>query len=228
MAAMDPLLDIERVSRSFGHRTAVAGASLRLEAGRSLCLVGRNGAGKSTLLAVAAGALAADSGRVKVLGRDVAVEPAVRRQIGYMSDSPQLYEALSGRENLWFYARLYGLGDAKERIGELLETVGLSRRAGDAAGGYSAGMQRRLDLARVMLHRPRLLLLDEPGASLDRDGRDILSRVIAEHRQDGRAVLLTAHESAAASDLADTFSVIEDGRLVGSSAEAAGGEGGPA
>ena len=225
---MEPLLDIERVSRSFGHRAAVADASLRLEAGRSLCLVGRNGAGKSTLLAVAAGALAADSGRVKVLGRDVADEPAVRRQIGYMSDSPQLYEALSGRENLSFYARLYGLGDAKERTDQLLETVGLSRRAGDAAGGYSAGMRRRLDLARVMLHRPRLLLLDEPGASLDRDGRDILSRVIAEHCQDGRAVLLTAHESADASDLADTFAVIEDGRLVGSSDEAAGGEGGPA
>jgi len=167
---METVLDIRGVCRRFGDRAAVTDATLALAAGRSLCLVGRNGAGKSTLLALAAGVLTPDSGAVLVCGRPVAHDPEARRPLGYMTDTPQVYEALTGRENLTFFGRLCGASDLAARVAAMLDQVGLSARADEPAGDYSAGMRRRLDLARVCLGRPRLLLLDEPAVSLDGDG----------------------------------------------------------
>ncbi|MBN2584771.1 MAG: heme ABC exporter ATP-binding protein CcmA [Planctomycetes bacterium] len=220
---MSVLLDIRGLSRSFGDRAAVIDATLRLDASRALCIVGRNGAGKSTLLAMAAGVLAADRGEVLVDGRNVARDPTVRRAIGYMTDGPQLYEALTARENLAFFGRLYDVADLPRRIDELLTTVGLADRADEATGGYSAGMRRRLDLARVLVARPRLLLLDEPAVSLDEDGRAILVEAVRQLRQGGCGVLLTAHSAEAVADLADECLTIEAGRLASSAATGPGG-----
>jgi ABC-2 type transport system ATP-binding protein len=210
---METLLDMRGVCRRFGDRVAVTNATLTLTAGRSLCLVGRNGAGKSTLLALAAGVLAPDAGAVLVCGRPVADDPEARRPLGYMTDTPQVYEALTGRENLTFFGRLCGTPDLAARVAALLDQVGLSARADEPAGDYSAGMRRRLDLARACLGSPRLLLLDEPAISLDDDGREALARIVADVRREGGAVLLTAHHTDDAAGLADECLTIEAGRL---------------
>jgi len=206
-------LEMEGVTRRFGNRTALEDVTLRVPAGRSVRLTGANGAGKTTLLAVAAGVLAADSGTVSVFGRRPGNSDDTARLIGYMADAPLVYEALSARENLMFYGRLYGLHAPDGRIGELLDLVGLADRAGDPVTAYSAGMQRRLDLARAVLHEPRLLLMDEPANSLDADGIDILTGLLATYRAGDRAVLFTSHSVQAGDDWADETLVIERGRL---------------
>lgn len=210
---MDPVLKLVGITRRFGERTALRDVALSLTGGRVTCLVGPNGAGKSTLLAIAAGILAPDFGHVDVLGRHLGTEPQLRRHLGLMTDRPLLYGALSGRENLKFFARLYRVENAGERIEELLETVQLADRAGDPVATYSSGMGRRLDLARAVLHAPRVLLLDEPAHSLDTDGRAILASVIDASRAAGGSVLLTGHDGTAAQRWADDIVRIAGGAV---------------
>jgi ABC-2 type transport system ATP-binding protein len=210
---MSPLLELDRVTRRYGYRTAVAEASLLIEPGCALSVVGENGAGKSTLLALAAGVLRPDAGSVRIAGLAPEETAAARRQVGYMADAPLVYEALTARENLRFFGRLYGLRDFERGIAALLDRVGLADRSDEPTGNFSAGLRRRLDLARVLLHEPALLVLDEPSVSLDREGLALLAAIIAEWRAAGRAVLLTTHDAAAVGGLVDEVAVIERGRL---------------
>jgi ABC-2 type transport system ATP-binding protein len=210
---MGTMLELVGITRHFGQRAALKDVALSLAGGRAVCLVGPNGAGKSTLLAIAAGILIPDSGHVEVLGRRLDAEPQLRRHIGLMADRPLLYGALSGRENLWFYAHLYRVENADERISRLLETVQLAGRAGEPVATYSAGMWRRLDLARAVLHEPQVLLLDEPANSLDTDGQAILASIIDTSRAAGRSVLLTGHDGATAQRWADDIVRIDGGAV---------------
>jgi len=207
-------LEMGGVTRRFGARTALDGVALRIPSGRAVCLMGPNGAGKTTLLAIAAGVLQPDSGSVTVFGQRPGPGGALARLVGYMADVPLLYGALSARENLTFYARLFGLPRPRRRIGELLDLVGLSNRADDAVADYSAGMARRLDLARAVLHEPRLLLMDEPVNSLDTEGLDLLTTVLAMYRTDDRASLFAGHTAQMAACRADQTLIIERGRVV--------------
>jgi heme ABC exporter ATP-binding subunit CcmA len=211
---MAALLEMQHVTRRFGHRLALDDVTLALDAGRAVCLTGPNGAGKTTLLAVAAGVLASDAGCVLVGGRRLEDSDRLRRRIGYMADAPLVYDALSAVENLRFFADLYGLSSPARRIDQLLGLVGLTARAGEQVGAYSAGLRRRLDLARVLLHEPEILLLDEPANSLDAEGLEVLRAALQAQRTGERAVLLAARQASAAAGLADEILTIEHGRLV--------------
>ena len=210
---MDVLLEAVGLSRHYGRRVAVRDASLTLCPGSITCLTGGNGAGKTTLLALLAGVAEPDAGHVLLTGRRVDVDHRARQRLGYVADAPLVYEALTGRENLRFFARLYGAPGDTAHINALLDRVGLAARADDPAGDYSAGLRRRLDLARAILHQPDVLLLDEPTTALDAAGLDVLRNVLAEWRAAGRAALFSTHDAAALAGCFNEALSIVDGRL---------------
>ena len=180
----------EGLGRRFGERDALAGLDLVVAEGETVLVTGPNGAGKTTLLRILATVLRPSSGRVSVAGRELPSQAAkVRRAVGYAGHDPLAYPDLTARENLELYAALYAVPDA--RVAEELDRVGLDGRRGDRAAELSRGMLQRLALARIGLHRPSIVLLDEPTAGLDADGRDVLRRFLAEP---GRTILVATHE----------------------------------
>jgi heme exporter protein A len=187
----EAVLVLEGLERRYGERVALSGVTVRLEPGRTLAVFGANGAGKTTLLRVLAGLLRPHGGTARVLGAELPGEAwKVRGQIGYLGHDPLLYRELSGRENLTYQSRLYGL--ARERVEEALEAVGLGRRADDPVRDLSKGMVQRLAAARATLHDPALLLLDEPRANLDPAAAERLEPLIG--RASGRARVLVTHD----------------------------------
>ena len=186
-----PAVEVHGLERDYGDRPALQGIDLRLEAGRTLAVLGANGAGKSTLLRVLATLLRPHRGEVRVLGErlpDGAVR--VRGRIGYVGHEPLLYRDLTGRENLRFHARLHGVGAA--RADELLAATGMERRADQSVAELSKGMRQRLAVARALLADPPLLLLDEPRANLDPAAADLLEPLIG--RSSGRARVIVTHD----------------------------------
>ena len=161
-----PAVALRELARAYGERVALAGVTLQLPRGATLAVFGANGAGKTTLLRVLATLLRPHAGEVAVLGRRLPREAwAIRGRIGLLAHDPLLYRDLTARENLRFHSRLHGVGDG--RAGELLEAVGMARRADEPLRSLSRGMAQRVAICRAVLHEPELLLLDEPLANLD-------------------------------------------------------------
>jgi heme exporter protein A len=171
-------IELSGLRRDFGDHTALDGVTLTLPAGESLLVLGPNGAGKSTLLRVLAALLRPSAGGARVLGCDLPADAwKLRGRIGYLGHEPLLYRDLTSRENLLFAARLHGLPpqEAVERIGGLLAAVGMERSADRRTDELSAGMRQRIAVCRCVLHRPEMVLLDEPDSHLDADAR-VLAR----------------------------------------------------
>ena len=169
------MIEARELTKRFGGVVALDGVSFELPEGSHTALVGPNGAGKSTLLAVLSTLVAPSSGQASIDGLDVAAAPAeLRRCIGVMTHLPMVYEELNSRENLLFFARLYGVPELESRAEELLRAVGLWLRRDEPAEVLSRGYHQRLALARALLHRPRVLLLDEPETGLDEEGLALL------------------------------------------------------
>ena len=190
-----PALRLAGLRRDYGDRTALDGVGLELGAGESLIVIGPNGAGKSTLLRVLATLLRPSGGEVLVLGCSLPREAwKLRGRIGYLGHEPLLYRDLSGRENLRFHARLHGISaaDAEARIAELLDAVGMARRADERVVELSAGMRQRLAICRCVLHEPELLLLDEPDSNLDVEGRELARELIGAGQ--GRTRVIVTHD----------------------------------
>jgi heme exporter protein A len=194
------MLAVHGLRKAFGARRVLRGIDLSVADGEVVLLQGENGAGKSTLLRILATLDRGDSGEAAVDGFTLSDGVEVRSRIGFTGHRPGFYGELSGRENLAFWARLHQLPEHDAEIGAMLERVGLGAFADDRTGIYSRGMLQRLTLARASLHRPTTLLLDEPFAALDSAGRELLRTLIAEWRDDGRAVLVVAHGSGLAAD----------------------------
>ena len=183
------------VEKSYRDWPVLWDLDLTVSWGESLALFGANGAGKTTLLRILSTSVRPDAGAVRVAGRDLRRQSAqVRQRIGVLGHRSFLYDDLTPRENLTYYARLYGIRDRAERVNEVLQTVGLSRRADHRVRSLSNGMQRRASIARAILHRPEVLLLDEPEAGLDRDSRLMLGGLLSEWAGAGRAVIFTTHD----------------------------------
>ncbi len=208
---------VEDLSHTYGERRALAGVSFDQHAGEIFGLLGPNGGGKTTLFKILCTAMAPQSGQAWIAGLDIRRQPdAVRRAIGVVFQSPSLDRKLTIRENLTHHGHLYGLSgrDLRERIAKRLEQFGLADRAKDTVETLSGGLARRADLARSLLHRPRVLLLDEPSTGLDPAARwDFWQALEAGRRQDGLSVLLTTHYMAEA-DRCDRVGIIDRGRLV--------------
>jgi heme exporter protein A len=190
-----PAISIAGLRRDYGDRPALDGVDFELAAGASLVVLGPNGAGKTTLLRILATLLRPSGGEVSVLGCSLPDEAwKLRGRIGYLGHEPLLYRDLSGRENLRFQARLYGVdrGSAEARIEELLRAVGMERRADERVAELSAGMRQRLSICRCVLHEPELLLLDEPDSNLDVEGRKLARTLIGPGS--GRTRVLVTHD----------------------------------
>lgn len=190
MSSSDPAVRCDAVSRRYGERLALDRVSLQVQPGERVLLTGGNGAGKTTLLRMLATLLRPHEGTVTVAGHPLPREARrVRPLIGYLGHEPLVYPGLTAGENLELYAALHGAPAA--RVVEALELVGLERRRGGVASELSRGMRQRLALARAVLHRPQILLLDEPTTGLDDDGRERLRGLLASH--EGTA-LISTHE----------------------------------
>jgi len=188
-------IEVQSLVKSFGPRTALAGVDLQVGAGQFVVLVGPNGAGKTTLLRVLAALTRPTSGTVRVAGQDLSrAGGRGRREIGFLSHRTLLYDDLTAEENLRFYARLYDLLDGPARVDELLYQVDLVERRHDLVRTYSRGMQQRLAVARAVLHRPAVLLLDEPYTGLDLRAAQALTDRLVELGGSGCTILLTTHD----------------------------------
>jgi heme exporter protein A len=213
--AASPAIEVLRLSKRYGPVAALDGIDLTVQAGESVVLLGPNGSGKSTLLRLLATLLHPTAGRLRLFGAD-ATRPAdasLRRRVGFLSHQTFLYEHLTGRENLSFYARLYGLPDPEIAAREAIGAVRLSHRQDDRVSAYSRGMQQRLAIARVLLHRPDLILLDEPFTGLDRESSASLEERLRQERLAGRTCVFATHDAGQGLRAADRVLALRDGRI---------------
>ena len=214
-------IECDGLTRRFGERTAVDGLTLRVAAGEVYALLGPNGAGKTTTVRLLCCLLRPTAGTARVLGLDVRQQaPAVRASVGLLTEAPGLYDRLSARQTLLFFAELYEVPRPQARVDEYLELLGLAAHADAPTATLSKGMKQKVALARALLHDPPVLFLDEPTAGLDVPTQRLVRELIARLRDERRAVVLTTHNLDEAERLADRVGVLA-GRLLaeGSPAE---------
>ena len=209
------MIQVRDLIKSFGPRVALAGVNISVEAGEFVTLVGPNGAGKTTLLRILATLTRPTSGAVQIAGLDPArAGSEARRRIGFLSHQTLLYDDLSAEQNLRFYARMYDLDAAAARVDDLLERVGLAARREDLVRTLSRGMHQRLALARSVLHRPQVLLLDEPYTGLDPQAAQALTDLLVELVGEGGTILLTTHNLERGLALGRRVVMLARGRVV--------------
>lgn len=202
------------LGKTYDLRPVLRNVSFTLPRGRTLALLGANGAGKTTLLRILTTLAKPSTGQVSVEGLDVRGGGAeIRRILGYLGHQPHVYDDLTARENLLFFARMYGLRDGATRADALLERVGLRAKAGDRVGTLSRGQVQRLALARGILHEPALLLLDEPDTGLDDEAASLLDGLIAERVASGVTTILTTHNIARGLEYGTDALVLASGRV---------------
>jgi heme exporter protein A len=205
-------IDANGIGKRFGSRWALRGATCRIEAGEVVGLFGANGSGKSTLLRILATLIRPNAGTARINGSDVVLDAdTVRRSIGFLAHTPGLYDDLTAHENLRFAADMLGIPHAS--ISQHLQLVGLSDVANERVRGFSAGMQRRLAIARLRLARPNVLLLDEPYSNLDTNGIDLMNATIAELVAAGGAAIIALHEIAPAQRMLTRSVTLVNGRI---------------
>jgi ABC-2 type transport system ATP-binding protein len=207
-------LAVTDLVKTFGPTRAVNNVSLRVQEGEIFGLLGPNGAGKTTLLSIVAGLLHPDAGTVAVLG-----QPLLRGRKHLLGIVPQelaIYGELSARENLRFFGQLYGLGgaDLEHGINKLLDAVGLLDRANDRTGTFSGGMKRRLNLAAGLVHKPRLLLLDEPTVGVDPQSRNRIFEEVRRLNRQGLTILYTSHYMEEVQALCTRIGIMDQGNLI--------------
>ena len=212
----EPLLVCRNLGKRFGELVAVDDVSFEIAPGETYGLLGPNGAGKTTVISIVAGLLRADGGEVRLGGRPVTTGGvAVRSAIGYVPQELAIYPDLTARENLTFFARLYRLPRAEraKRIDAVLELIGLRDRANELTKQYSGGMKRRLNIGLGLLHRPQLLILDEPTVGVDPQSRNAILESVEQLGAEGMAVLYTTHYMEEAERLCDRVGIIDRGVL---------------
>lgn len=215
----EPVLRVAGAEKRFGDTLALAGASLELGRGQWLALLGPNGAGKTTLVRSVANRVRLDAGRIELLGQvldDSAAAVAARNRLGLVPQEVALYPLLTAAENLRLWGEVCGApaADLDLRIEWALEWIGLEGRRHDRVGTYSGGMKRRLNIACGVLHRPDVVLLDEPTVGVDPQSRERIWQMLGELRDAGAALLLTTHQLDEAQQVADRVVIIDRGRVI--------------
>ena len=211
------MIEVEELHKSYGELVAVDGVSLVAAEGAVFGLLGPNGAGKSTTIGCISGLLPPSSGRIRVLGHDVVLDaPAAKTCLGVVPQELALYEDLSAPDNLGYWGAAYGLRgpELRRRVGEVLELIGLLDRAREPVKKYSGGMKRRLNFGCGIVHRPRVLLLDEPTVGVDPQSRVRLLDLVRAEVAAGTCVLYTTHYMEEAQELCDRLVIMDHGRLL--------------
>ena len=208
------MIVVHKLVKRFGMKTVLRGLDFQAEPGEFVALLGPNGAGKTTFLRILASLSRQTLGEVNIAGYKLPAQAgSVRRQLGVVSHLPLLYGDLTADENLRFYGRMYGVPDLQQRVGEVLELVGLAGRRRDLVRTFSRGMQQRLAIGRAVLHDPEVLLLDEPHTGLDQDACEMLDTILRQVAARGRTVVMTSHDLMRVADLATRFDVLSRGRI---------------
>ncbi|HEY5086314.1 MAG TPA: heme ABC exporter ATP-binding protein CcmA [Gemmatimonadaceae bacterium] len=210
----EPSLRATDLVRSFGARRAVRGVSLTLGRGDCLALFGPNGAGKTTLLRMLGGLLRPTSGSAAIEGIALPGSADVRARVGLVSHQTMLYEALTARENVEFYARMYGVTDVRTAASDVLGRLGATSFADIRVQSLSRGMQQRVSVARAIVHEPSVLLADEPFTGLDASGAAALTGMLAELRDSGATIIIVTHNLDEALALCTSAAIMREGRFV--------------
>jgi ABC-2 type transport system ATP-binding protein len=214
---MPPVLEVIDVRKHFGPVEALRGVSLSVDQGEMFGLLGPNGAGKTTLLSIVAGLLDPSSGSARLFGRPLdRSDFDLKRSIGIATQDVSLYAELTGRENLEFLGRLYGMRgpELAKRVAEVLEFTALTDRADDRVGTYSGGMRRRLNLGAAVVHRPRILYLDEPTTGVDPQSRNHIFEEVRSLNAAGVTVIYTSHYMEEVEALCPRIAILDRGRVI--------------
>ncbi len=211
------MIDVQNLRKQYGDAVAVDDVTFAAEPGRIFGLLGPNGAGKSTTIGCISGLLKPTSGRITVLRHDVVTDSLnAKRELGIVPQELALYEELGAKENLSYWGAAYGMsGDTlKRRVLEVLEIIGLADRATEPVKRFSGGMKRRLNFGCGIVHRPKVLLLDEPTVGVDPQSRGRLLDLVRQQAGSGTCVLYTTHYMEEAQDLCDRLAIIDHGKLL--------------
>ena len=210
-------IEVLNLHRSFGETKAVQGISFNVSQGEILSLLGPNGAGKTTAISILSCLLRPDEGDARIMGHSIISEPnEVKRVLGVVPQEIALYEDLTARENLTFWGKMYDLrGSAlKQRVEEVLDIIGLQDRANERVGKYSGGMKRRVNIGVALLHKPKVIYMDEPTVGIDpQSRRNILDSVVSLKDQ-GMTVLYTTHYMEEAEELSNHIAIMDHGKLM--------------
>ena len=208
-------LRVENVWKKYGSNQALRGTSFSVKAGERLALLGPNGAGKTTLIRTMCGRIRPDSGRVLLFDRPIQ-EPSVLQQLGVIPQDLAIYPDLTARENLECFGRLHGLRSTrlKDRVDWALDWIGLTDRAHDLTSKFSGGMKRRVNIACGVLHKPRVLLLDEPTVGVDPQSRQRIFDMLDELHLQGTSIVLTTHHLDEAEQRSDRIVIVDHGQVI--------------
>ena len=214
---MTPILEVQDLVKRFGDFTAVDGVSFDIQEGEVFSLLGPNGAGKTTTISMLSCLLTPTEGDAIIGGHSITKEPmAVKQIIGIVPQDIALYEDLNARENLEFWGRMYGMRGAalKHRVAEVLEQIGLADKAKQRIKTYSGGMKRRVNIGVGLLHKPRILFMDEPTVGIDPQSRRNILDGIKDLNTQGMTVLYTTHYMEEAEELSNRVGIVDHGKLI--------------
>jgi len=210
-------IEVKNLKKSFGDLQAVQDATFAADSGEVLSLLGPNGAGKSTTISMLSGLLAPTAGEASIMGHSVTKEPELaKKSLGVVPQDIALYPDLSARENLVFWGKMYGLRGAalKSRVDEVLEVIGLADRQKDHVGKFSGGMKRRVNIGAALLHKPDVVIMDEPTVGIDPQSRRHILDNVKELNQQGMTVLYTTHYMEEAAELSDHIAIMDMGKVI--------------
>ena len=209
------VIEVQGLTKSFGNHLALRGIDLEVRQGESVVIFGPNGAGKTTLIKVLATIMNPSSGRILVDGLSLKNNAEeIQRRIGVVTHQTFLYSNLTAYENLEFYSRMYDVPRLRERIHEVVAMVGMTSRLHDRVGTLSRGMQQRLSLARSLLHKPAIMLLDEPETGLDQQAISMLWKALETEGEEKRTIILTTHNLERGLELGDRLLILDKGKIV--------------
>lgn len=208
-------LEVQALTKTFGNNRALRGINLQVAYGDFLIIFGPNGAGKTTLLKILATIMKPSSGEVRIGGLDLKKDAEeIRRRIGVVSHQTFLYNNLTARENLEFYSRMYDVAEAKQRIHEVVNTVGMATRLNDRISTLSRGMQQRFSIARALLHNPDIMFLDEPETGLDQEALPMLWQALQNEGQGKRTIVMATHNLERGLELGNRLVILSGGKIV--------------
>ena len=210
-------IEVQSLYKSFGDLQAVQGASFSAEEGEVLSLLGPNGAGKSTTISMLSGLLEPTQGEAAIMGHSLRSDAeAAKACLGVVPQEVALYPDLSARENLLFWGKMYGLRGAvlNQRINEVLDVIGLTDRQKDRVGKYSGGMKRRVNIGAALLHKPSVIIMDEPTVGIDPQSRRHILDNVKELNRQGMTVLYTTHYMEEAAELSNHIAIMDQGKVI--------------